>query len=125
MANGRNEVTVTVSDLEQMCSGSHKDRTALADYFKQKAGWNGWSNFETWHTYAYITSDQRLNYSWHRHAAEILKESVQKVSGLFLTPYESARNKLINLLKDHFERRTEKHSSLDQNSRAFITRSLF
>ncbi len=117
MDSGLKQVTMTVSELEELCSLKGQCRQEILEYYKRNAGHKEFTNYETWHTHWCIAKDENLHRDFRRYATHLL----EKYNRTHLKPYRKASISLTNQLKTYFIQQTEQYGDMDLNAKALLS----
>ena len=116
----KREIRVTVNNLEELCKKFGNEREALLGYYKESAGFEGWTNYETFIAYKYICDDENLISNWGPKAKNLLNESVFRTYSGNLNPYEIARDSLAEAMKEYFIGKAEEKWTLEIISKELL-----
>ncbi len=115
------EVTLNVRDLEEFCRKIGTEQQMLFGFYKEKAGYEGWTNYESYVTYRHFCDEESILTKWSTKAKNLLNESVYRTYGGNMTPYEAARMSLAEEMKDHYINKVEEKWTLEPLAKTLLT----
>ncbi len=115
------ELTLNVKNLEEFCKKFGTEQQMLLSFYKEKAGYEGWTNYESYVAYRHFCDDESILTKWGTKARNLLNESVYRTYGGNMTPYEAARMSLAEEMKDHFINKVEEKWTLEPLAKTLLT----